>query len=391
MTFIPDDYISPAIKSIPPSGIRKFFDLCAGSDDIISLGVGEPDFVSPWTIREACVYSLGKGYTMYTSNYGLPELRNEIVKYLYNRFGLEYDASTDVLVTVGASEAIDIALRALLNYGDEVLIPEPCYVSYQACTLMSGGVPVAVPLNAENKFKLTPEILKQYITPKSKVLILSFPNNPTGAVMTREELAELAKVAQDNDLIVISDEIYCELSYEKEPVSLASIPGMKDRTILVNGVSKSFAMTGWRVGYLACHKDFIKAMVKIHQYTILCAPIMGQMAAVEAFQNGFKEVEKMKHEYNRRRRYIVQRAKEIGLDMVTPDGAFYAFPSIAKFGMTSEEFANNLLKEEKVAVVPGTAFGECGEGFIRASYATALPLIMEAFNRIEHFVNNHVK
>ncbi len=387
MTFRPDKYIAPAIKAIPPSGIRKFFDLCVGSDDIISLGVGEPDFVSPWTIREACVYSLGKGYTMYTSNYGMPELRLEIVKYLYNRFGLEYDENTDIIVTVGASEAIDIALRSVLTPGDEVLIPEPCYVSYQACTLMSNGVPVAVPLTAENEFKLTPELLEKYVTPKTKVLILSFPNNPTGAVMNRQELEALAAVAIKHDLIVISDEIYCELSYEEEPVSLASIPGMKDRTMLVNGVSKSFAMTGWRVGYIACHKDFIQAMVKIHQYTILCAPIMGQMAAIEAFQNGFKEVAKMKEEYNRRRRYLVQRAKEIGLDMVTPGGAFYAFPSIAKLGMSSEEFANQLLQAEKVAVVPGTAFGESGEGFIRASYATSMSLLVEAFNRIDHFVN----
>ncbi|MDO4542452.1 MAG: aminotransferase class I/II-fold pyridoxal phosphate-dependent enzyme [Bacillota bacterium] len=387
MTFEPDKYIAPAIKAIPPSGIRKFFDLCAGSDDIISLGVGEPDFVSPWTIREACVYSLGKGYTMYTSNYGMPELRLEIVKYLYDRFGLEYDEATDVLVTVGASEAIDIALRSLLIPGDEVLIPEPCYVSYQACTLMSGGVPVPIPLQAETEFKLTPELLEQYVTPKSKVLILSFPNNPTGAVMNRADLTALAEVAKKHDLIVISDEIYCELSYDSEPVSLASIPGMKDRTILVNGVSKSFAMTGWRIGYVACHKDFIRAMLKIHQYTILCAPIMGQMAAVEAFKTGFAEVKKMKAEYNRRRRYIAQRAKEIGLDMVTPAGAFYVFPSIAKFGRSSEEFANELLKEEKVAVVPGNAFGESGEGFIRASYATSLPLIVEAFNRIDRFVN----
>lgn len=387
MTFEPNNYISPAIKRIPPSGIRKFFDLCAGSDDIISLGVGEPDFISPWTIREACVYSLGKGYTMYTSNYGMPELRLEITKYLYQRFGLEYDENTDILVTVGASEAIDIALRSLLTPGDEVLIPEPCYVSYQACTLMSGGVPVPIPLKADDEFKLTPELLEKYITPRSKVLILSFPNNPTGAVMNEQDLTALAEVAKKHDLIVISDEIYCELSYVDEPVSLASIPGMKDRTILVNGVSKSFAMTGWRVGYLACHKDFIAAMLKIHQYTILCAPIMGQMAAVEAFKNGFPEVAKMKTEYNRRRRFIVQRAKEIGMDMVTPYGAFYAFPSVAKFGMTSEDFANGLLQEEKVAVVPGTAFGQSGEGFIRASYATSMPLLTEAFNRIEHFIN----
>ncbi len=387
MTFQPNDYISPSIKAIPPSGIRKFFDLCAGSKDIISLGVGEPDFVSPWTIREACVYSLGKGYTMYTSNYGMPELRKEIVRYLYERCGVEYNENTDIIVTVGASEAIDMALRTLLTPGDEVLIPEPCYVSYQACTLMSGGVPVSVPLSAENKFKLTPEDLEKHITPKSKVLILSFPNNPTGAIMDREELTALANVAIKHDLIVISDEIYCELTYEKEPISVASLPGMKERTILVNGVSKSFAMTGWRIGYVACAPEFISAMVKIHQYTILCAPIMGQMAAIEAFQNGLPEVEKMRTEYNYRRRYIVEKAAEIGLDMVTPEGAFYVFPSIKKFGMSSEEFAGRLLQEKKVAVVPGNAFGACGEGFIRCSYATSFQQIIEALKRIDAFVN----
>ncbi len=387
MTFQPNDYISPSIKAIPPSGIRKFFDLCAGSKDIISLGVGEPDFVSPWTIREACVYSLGKGYTMYTSNYGMPELRKEIVRYLYERCGVEYNENTDIIVTVGASEAIDMALRTLLTPGDEVLIPEPCYVSYQACTLMSGGVPVSVPLSAENKFKLTPEDLEKHITPKSKVLILSFPNNPTGAIMDREELTALANVAIKHDLIVISDEIYCELTYEKEPISVASLPGMKERTILVNGVSKSFAMTGWRIGYVACAPEFISAMVKIHQYTILCAPIMGQMAAIEAFQNGLPEVEKMRTEYNYRRRYIVEKAAEIGLDMVTPEGTFYVFPSIKKFGMSSEEFAGRLLQEKKVAVVPGNAFGACGEGFIRCSYATSFQQIIEALKRIDAFVN----
>ena len=387
MTFQPNDYISPSIKAIPPSGIRKFFDLCAGSKDIISLGVGEPDFVSPWTIREACVYSLGKGYTMYTSNYGMPELRKEIVRYLYERCGVEYNENTDIIVTVGASEAIDMALRTLLTPGDEVLIPEPCYVSYQACTLMSGGVPVSVPLSAENKFKLTPEDLEKHITPKSKVLILSFPNNPTGAIMDREELTALANVAIKHDLIVISDEIYCELTYEKEPISVASLPGMKERTILVNGVSKSFAMTGWRIGYVACAPEFISAMVKIHQYTILCAPIMGQMAAIEAFQNGLPEVEKMRTEYNYRRRYIVEKAAEIGLDMVTPEGAFYVFPSIKKFGMSSEEFAGRLLQEKKVAVVPGNAFCSCGECFFGCSYSNTFQHIIDALKRIVSFVN----
>ena len=388
MTFEPGKYINDSIKSVQPSGIRKFFDLCAGSKDIISLGVGEPDFVSPWTIREACVYSLEKGYTMYTSNYGLPELRHEIVKYMDERFGVRYDENTDVIVTVGASEAIDMALRTVLSPGDEVLIPEPCYVSYQACTLMSHGVPVAVPTSEENDFRLTPEDIEKHITPKSKVLILSFPNNPTGAAMDREELTALAEVARKHDLIVISDEIYCELSYEKEPVSVAAIPGMKDRTIVVSGLSKAFAMTGWRIGYICCHKEFIEQMIKIHQYTILCAPIMGQKAAIEAFRNGRKEIDKMRAEYDHRRRYIVERMKNIGIDMVTPQGAFYVFPSIKKFGMTSDEFATRLLQEKNVAVVPGTAFGECGEGFIRCSYATSMKHIVEAFNRIEDFVNN---
>ena len=388
MTFEPGKYINDSIKAVQPSGIRKFFDLCAGSKDIISLGVGEPDFVSPWTIREACVYSLEKGYTMYTSNYGLPELRHEIVKYMDERFGVRYNETTDVIVTVGASEAIDMALRTVLSPGEEVLIPEPCYVSYQACTLMSHGIPVSVPTSEENEFRLTPEDIEKHITPKSKVLILSFPNNPTGAAMDYDELTALAEVAKKHDLIVISDEIYCELSYEKEPVSVAAIPGMKDRTIVVSGLSKAFAMTGWRIGYICCHKDFIEQMIKIHQYTILCAPIMGQKAAIEAFKNGRKEIDKMRAEYDHRRRYIVERMKNIGIYMVTPQGAFYVFPSIKKFGMSSDEFATRLLKEKNVAVVPGTAFGECGEGFIRCSYATSMKQIVEAFNRIEDFVNN---
>lgn len=388
MTFDAYNYINDSIRQVKPSGIRKFFDLCAGSKDIISLGVGEPDFVSPWTIREACVYSLEKGYTMYTSNYGMPELRYEIVKYLDERFGLSYDENTDVIVTVGASEAIDMALRALLDPGDEVLIPEPCYVSYQACTLMSHGVPVPVVTKAENDFRLTPADIEKCITPKSKVLILSFPNNPTGAVMDREEMAALAEVAKKHDLIVVSDEIYCELTYGKEPVSMASLPGMKDRTIVVSGLSKAFAMTGWRVGYIACHKDLIAEMVKIHQYTILCAPIMGQMAAVEAFRNGRKEIDKMRTEYDHRRRYIVDRTQKIGIDMVTPEGAFYAFPSVEKFGLSSDDFATKLLTDHRVAVVPGNAFGDSGEGFVRCSYATSMKQIVEAFDRIDAFVQS---
>lgn len=388
MNFEPGKYITDDIKAIPPSGIRKFFDLCANSKDIISLGVGEPDFVSPWTIREACVYSLEKGYTMYTSNYGMPELRKEIVKYLYERFGLSYDENKDVIVTVGASEAIDMALRTLLNPGDEVLIPEPCYVSYQACTLLSHGKPIVIPTTAANEFKLTPEDIEAKITPKSKVLMLSFPNNPTGVVLTRDELLPIAELAKKHDLIVISDEIYSELTYEHEPVSFASLPGMKERTILVSGLSKAFAMTGWRVGYIACDAEFIREMVKIHQYTILCAPIMGQMAAIEAFRNGIKEIDRMRTEYDHRRRYIVKKSKDIGLDLVTPQGAFYAFPSIKKYGMDCETFATKLLQEKKVAVVPGNAFGKSGEGFIRCSYATSMKQIEEAFHRIDQFIND---
>lgn len=388
MSFIPENYVNKGITSIKPSGIRKFFDLCAGSSDIISLGVGEPDFVSPWSVREACVYSLEQGYTMYSGNLGLPELRLEICRYLEERFGVSYDETKECIVTVGASEAIDMALRTLLEPGDEVLIPEPCYVSYQACTLMSHGVPVSIPLKPENDFRLTPEDIKAHISPKSKVLILSFPNNPTGVCLNRDELLAIAKVVEENDLIVISDEIYAELSYEDEPVSFASLPGMKDRTILVSGFSKAFAMTGWRVGYLCGHKDFIAQMLKIHQYTILCAPMMGQKAAVEALVNGRKEIVRMRDEYNHRRRYILDRMKEMGMKTPVPKGAFYIFPDVTPYGMDSDTFAVKLLEQKKVALVPGTAFGECGEGFVRCSYATSMKQIIEAFKRIEEFIYN---
>ncbi len=385
--FQADDYILQKVKDVPPSGIRKFFDIVANSKDIISLGVGEPDFVSPWAVREACVYSLGKGYTMYTSNYGMPELRYEISKYLYQRFGLQYDESTDIVVTIGASEAIDIALRVLVGEGDEVLIPEPCYVSYRACVSFAGGTPVSIPLKIENDFKLTPEELESNITPQTKVLLLSFPNNPTGAIMDKVNLEALAKVIIQHDLIVISDEIYSELTYVGPHVSLAEIPGMKDRTVLINGMSKAFAMTGWRIGYVAADKNFIREMVKIHQYVALCAPIMGQMAAIEAFRMGFDEVDRMRDEYNYRRRFIVERIGEIGLEMANPGGAFYAFPSVKSTGISGEEFANRVIQEEKVAVVPGDAFGACGRDFIRCSYATSFKQIVEAFRRIERFVN----
>lgn len=386
--FDPNDYILTRVRDVPPSGIRKFFDIVANSKDIISLGVGEPDFVSPWAIREACVYSLGKGYTMYTSNFGMPELRYEISKYLYERFGLEYNEKTDILVTVGASEAIDIALRILVGAGDEVLIPEPCYVSYRACVAFAGGTPVSIPLTIGNGFKLTPEELEAAITPQTKVLLLSFPNNPTGAIMEKEDLESLAKIIAEHNLVVVSDEIYAELTYETKHVSLASLPGMKERTILINGMSKAFAMTGWRIGYVAAEKDFIREMVKIHQYTALCAPIMGQMAAIEAFHMGFGEVERMREEYNYRRRFIIERMSEIGLEMSAPSGAFYVFPSVRSTGINGEEFANRVIREEKVAVVPGNAFGESGGHHIRCSYATSLKQIVEAFRRIERFVNS---
>jgi len=386
VTFIPNKYISPTVKSVPPSGIRKFFDLVSETKDVISLGVGEPDFVSPWHVREACVYSLEKGYTMYTSNYGLPELRAAIARYLDERFQVKYDDKKEILVTVGASEAVDMALRTVVCPGDEIIIPEPCYVSYKPCAILAGAVAVPIPTTGENEFKITPETLETYITPKTKAVVLSYPNNPTGAVLTREELEALCQVVIKHDLIVISDEIYAELTYEGSHTCIASLPNMRDRTILINGMSKAFAMTGWRIGYVAAHEDFIASMVKIHQYTMLCAPVMGQKAAVEAFTSCMGEVCHMVEEYNRRRRIITKRIRQMGLDCMEPKGAFYIFPSIKKTGLSSEEFASRLLKEGKVAVVPGSAFAACGEGYIRCSYAASLKKITEAMDRMERFV-----
>lgn len=379
-------YLAPLVREIAPSGIRKFFDLVSGNKDIITLGVGEPDFITPWHVREACVYSLERGYTRYTSNAGMPELREAIVKYLDESFHVSYDPQKEVLVTVGGSEAIDLALRALIVPGDEILIPEPCYVSYSPITSIGGGVPVGIETNSENGFKLTAEALEAKITPKSKILILCYPSNPTGAIMTYDDWLPIAKVVEKHDLIVISDEIYAELTYNDKHVSFASIPGMIDRTVLVSGFSKAFAMTGWRMGYACGHEDIIGAMLKIHQYTVMCAPVMGQVAALEALTNGLEEKDKMVDSYNQRRRLIVQGFRDIGLDCHEPKGAFYAFPSIESTGLSSDDFAQRLLVEAKVAAVPGNVFGLGGEGFLRCSYATSVAQLNEALDRIGRFV-----
>lgn len=380
-------YLSPLVRDIKPSGIRKFFDLVSASKDIITLGVGEPDFVTPWHVREACVYSLERGYTRYTSNAGMPELREAISSYLDTSFGTSYDPEKEVLVTVGGSEAIDLALRALIRPGDEVLVPEPCYISYSPITSIGGGIPVGIETFAKDGFKLTAEALEASITPKSKVLILCYPSNPTGATMTAEDWLPIAKVVEKHDLIVISDEIYAELSYGAvKHASFAAAPGMKDRTILVSGFSKAFAMTGWRMGYACGHPELISAMLKIHQYTVMCAPVMGQVAALEALTNGLGEKNKMVESYNRRRRLVVQGLRDAGLECHEPEGAFYAFPSIQSTGLTSENFAQRLLVENKVAAVPGSVFGLGGEGFLRCSYATSVAQLNEALDRIGQFV-----
>lgn len=378
--------LSEKAVGLAPSGIRKFFDVVSEMPDAISLGVGEPDFETPWHIRDEGIYSLEKGRTFYTSNAGLMELRQEICKYLSRRCGLTYDAKKEVLVTVGGSEAIDLALRAMINPGDEVLIPEPCYVSYLPCAILADAVPVHIELKAENEFRLTKEELVAAITPKTKILILPFPNNPTGAIMTREDLEAIAEVIIEKDIFVISDEIYSELSYNGEHVSIASLPGMKERTIVINGFSKAYAMTGWRLGYACGPALIMEQMIKIHQYAIMCAPTNSQYAAVSALKNGDKDVAMMREAYNQRRRYLMHRFKEMGLKCFEPFGAFYVFPCIKEFGMTSEEFATKLLETEKVAVVPGTAFGECGEGFVRISYAYSLENLKEALGRIERFI-----
>ncbi|MBQ1470127.1 MAG: aminotransferase class I/II-fold pyridoxal phosphate-dependent enzyme [Schwartzia sp.] len=384
--------LSPTVQNVAPSGIRKFFDIAAEMDDVISLGVGEPDFVTPWTIRESCVYGLEQGYTAYTANRGMPELREEIAKLKKTQAGIDYDPKTDILVTVGVSEALDLAMRALLAPGDEVLIPEPCYVSYKACTALAGGVPVPVPTRIENEFRITPDDLEAHLSPKTKVLLIGYPNNPTGAVMSRKELLAIAQFAEAHDLIVISDEIYGDLTYGAEPhVVFSSLPGMKDRTILLDGFSKSYAMTGWRIGYALGAPEIIAAMTKIHQYTMLCAPVTAQIAAIEALRRGEKYMKKMAAEYDRRRGFIYRGLTEIGLQCFEPKGAFYIFPDIRVTGLSSEQFAEDLLRTEHVALVPGSAFGECGEGYVRCSYATALDKIDEALARIGNFVKKHTK
>lgn len=381
-----EDMILTNVKNMPPSGIRKYFDMINEMKDVISLGVGEPDYVTPWNIREAGIYSLEKGHTHYSSNAGFIELRYQISKYLNKKYELDYNPEDQIIVTVGGSEGIDIALRALVGPGDEVVIPEPSFVAYKGCTVFTGATPVVINLRAEDEFKLTPELLEKAITPRTKVVIIPFPNNPTGAIMTREELAKIVEVLKDKDLIVLSDEIYAELSYGEKHVSIASFPEMKDKTIVINGFSKAYAMTGWRMGYACGHPALIDAMKKIHQYAIMCSPTTAQYAAIEALKNSDNDVYEMVREYNRRRRVMVDGFRKIGLDCFEPLGAFYIFPSIKSTGLTSDEFCERLLMEEKVLVVPGEAFGECGEGFVRACYASSMDNIIEALKRIEKFV-----
>ncbi len=378
--------LSKTIVTIEPSGIRKFFDVVSEMKDAISLGVGEPDFDTPWHIRDEGIFSLEKGRTFYTSNAGLKELKIEIAAYLKRHYGLEYDFNHEILVTVGGSEGIDIAMRAMLDPGDEVLIPQPSYVSYLPCAVLANGTPVVIELKEENEFRLTKEELEAAITPKTKLLVLPFPNNPTGAIMERLDLVAIAEVVREHDLFVLSDEIYAALTYQEEHVSIASLPGMRERTIVINGFSKSHAMTGWRLGYACGPQIILEQMLKIHQFAIMCAPTASQYAAVEALRSGDEDVEQMREEYNGRRRYLLHRFREMGLQCFEPYGAFYIFPCIKEFGMTSEEFATRFLNEEKVAVVPGTAFGECGEGFLRISYAYSLNSLKEALDRLERFI-----
>lgn len=380
------DYLSPHVQDLKPSGIRRFFDLVSTRKDVITLGVGEPDFVTPWHVREAAVYSLEKGKTQYTSNAGLPELRGAIGQYLNDQFAVQYDPANEIIVTVGGSEAIDLALRALISPGDEILIPEPCYISYSPITALGGGVPVGIETFAADGFKLKADALRAVLTPRSKVLILCYPSNPTGGIMSYEDWLPIAKVVEENDLIVITDEIYAELTYGSKHVSFAAMPGMKDRTILVSGFSKAFAMTGWRMGYACGHSDIISAMLKIHQYTIMCAPVMAQYGALEALQHGMAEKDRMVEAYNQRRRLVVKGFRDVGLDCHEPEGAFYAFPSIASTGLTSEVFAQRLLEEAGVAAVPGDVFGLGGEGHLRCSYATSVAQLTEALDRIGNFV-----
>lgn len=378
--------LSDKVIEIKPSGIRRFFDIVNEMEDAISLGVGEPDFDTPWHIRDEGIYSLEKGRTFYTSNSGLKDLKKEIAAYMLRSQGVQYDYNHEIFITVGGSEAIDLALRAMLNPGDEVLIPQPSYVSYEPCTVLADGVPVFINLKEENEFRLTAGELRDAITDKTKILILPFPNNPTGAIMEKEDLEAIAEIVVEKDLYVISDEIYGELTYKGKHVSLVSLPGMKERTILINGFSKAYAMTGWRLGYACGPRVIMDQMLKIHQFAIMCAPTTSQYAAVEALKNGDEDVQEMREAYNQRRRYLMHAFKEMGLECFEPYGAFYVFPSIKEFGMTSDEFATRLLQEEKVAVVPGTAFGDCGEGYLRISYAYSLENLKLALGRLSHFI-----
>lgn len=378
--------LSNTIVTIPPSGIRKFFDIVSEMKDAISLGVGEPDFDTPWHIREEGIYSLEKGKTFYTSNAGLKELKVEISNYLQRRAGVTYDFNKEIIVTVGGSEAIDIALRAMLDPGDEVLIPQPSYVSYVPCTILANGVPVVIELEEKDGFKLTAEKMLEKITDKTKILVLPFPNNPTGAIMELADLEAIARVVIEKDLFVISDEIYSELTYKEQHVTIAALPGMRERTVLINGFSKSYAMTGWRLGYAAAPAAILEQMVKIHQFAIMCAPTTSQYAAVAALRDGDGDVAMMRESYDQRRRFVLNAFAEMRMDCFEPHGAFYAFPSIKRFGMTSDEFATRFLQEEKVAVVPGTAFGDCGEGYLRVSYAYSLESLKEALGRMARFV-----
>ncbi|MCQ8904087.1 MAG: aminotransferase class I/II-fold pyridoxal phosphate-dependent enzyme [Methanothrix sp.] len=380
-------HISRTVRDLPPSGIRRFFDLVNEMDEAISLGVGEPDFVTPWHVREACIYSLESGYTSYTSNKGMPELREAISDFTKEQLGLDYDPGDQILVTTGVSEAVDLAFRATLNPGDEVIVPEPCYVAYVPDIILAGGVPRQVSTRIDDGFRVTPESILPAITEKTKALVLSYPNNPTGAIMTRSDLEDIADLVVEHDLLVISDEVYGMLTYSGTHASFAQLDGMGERTIILNGLSKSHAMTGWRIGYALGDPMLIGAMTKIHQYTMLCAPIMSQMAAVEALVRGEEEMLKMKHEYNLRRRLFVSGLNRIGLPCLEPQGAFYAFPSIIDTGLSSEAFAERLLREQKVAVVPGNVFGQSGEGFLRCSYATSREELIEALDRIETFLN----
>jgi len=380
------DFVCKKIKNLKPSGIRKLFDIVNEIPNVISLGIGEPDFDTPWHIREEGIYALQKGRTFYTSNSGLEELRNEICEYINRKYNLKYDAKNEVVVTVGGSEAIDIALRAIIDPGDEIICPEPCFVSYQPCIIMSGGVPISIPLSAENDFRLTATQLEAAITPRTKALLISYPNNPTGAIMELEDLAPLVDVIIKYDLLVITDEIYSELTYEGKHVSIASMPNMKKRTILINGFSKSYAMTGWRLGYALAPANILKYMLKIHQFGIMSAPTISQYAAITALRDGDKDIEMMREAYNQRRRYLIDAFKEMKLSCFEPYGAFYVFPNISEFGMTSEEFSEKLLKEENVAVVPGAAFGECGDKYVRISYACSIDELREAIKRLSRFV-----